>query len=322
MIRSGEAVRRVVRYLLIAAAIVFVAGSAWAQGEGRYYPETGHTLDGTFVSYYDEHGGLRVLGYPITDSFVDPGSGFLIQYLQNNRVELIHGKDGSYVKMPVLGELLGGWEPPLQGGQFLLGSMPGCRYYPEAGHRVCHAFLEFYENYGGPAVFGYPISEFKLENGRLVQYFQGFRLDWHPEAPAGEQVRVGQLGRVHFELSGYDRSLLKPRQPNSMQYYRVVELRPTSATWKPMVQSTDTQKVYLVVRDQNLNPLEGASVTLVAKFADHERMLVMPQSDQNGVSMLTLSFENQPPGANVVLEFWVVYGELVATTQDSFRVWW
>jgi hypothetical protein len=48
----------------------------------------------------------------------------------------------------------------------------------------------------------------------------------------------------------------------------------------------------------------------------------MPLTDENGVSRITLQFENVPPGSVVDLEFWVVYGELQAVARDSFRVWW
>ncbi len=60
-----------------------------AQENGRYFPETGHTIDGQFVRFFDLQGGLEILGYPITDAFVDPRSGWLIQYFQNARMELV-----------------------------------------------------------------------------------------------------------------------------------------------------------------------------------------------------------------------------------------
>jgi hypothetical protein len=55
---------------------------------GRYYSETGHTLDAEFVEYFDNHGGLGILGFPITDAFVDYWTGLVIQYTQNGRMEL------------------------------------------------------------------------------------------------------------------------------------------------------------------------------------------------------------------------------------------
>lgn len=310
--------------LLFLGALAF--GPAAAQGEGgRYYPETGHTLAGQFVAFYDEHGGLEILGYPITDAFVDPFSGWLIQYTQNSRMELVPVRAGTgqeYVRLSSLGEALGGWQAPVSGGQGPFGETPGCRFYAESRHNVCHAFLDYIEDHGGPRLFGFPISEFTLENDRIVQYFQGFRLDWYPEGPGGGRVRVAPLGRMHFEIMGYDPALLRPRLPSDMMFYQVTALRPRASLWQSVSMTSGAQQVYLVVRDQNSNPISRAAILLIAHFPDGDRTVVMPLTDEDGVSQLMLSYEGEAPGSSVELEFWVVYGELQASTRDSFRIWW
>lgn len=305
-------------------ALILPAGPAGAQEGGRYYPETGHTLDAVFVEYYDTHGGLAILGYPITEAFVDSRTGMLVQYTQNARLERFFDAEsgGFRVRLALLGEELGGWEPPLPALQFPVGEAAGCRYYEVSGHRVCHAFLAFYEAHGGPAQFGFPISEFRLERGRIVQYFQGFRFDWYPEAPPGERVRLAPLGRLHFEAMGYDPALLEPRTPSNILDYRVTELNLASSVALPVTTGSGEQEIYLVVRDQNLQPVAGAAVTLVARFADGERTLAMPLTDAHGVSRVRLSFDGQPPGTNVLLRFTVIHGGLQAETRDSFRIWW
>ncbi len=216
--------------------------------------------------------------------------------------------------------MLGGWQLPVDGPP---NAEPGaCRYYAESGHSVCYAFLEFYDQYGGPAMFGYPISEFRLEGERIVQYFQGFRLDWHPEDDLAAGVRVAPLGRIHFDSAGYDSRLLRPALPSDIFLYRITELRPKASVLRPVVGSRDTQEVFLQVLDQNRNPVRGAAVTLWARFPGEERTLIMPATDDQGLSRLSLSFEGQPAGQTVLLEFWVVYGEFQALTQDSFLIWW
>jgi hypothetical protein len=306
---------------IVAAALGF---PALAQDLGRYYPETGHTVDARFIRHFDGRGGVAVFGYPITDAFLDPRSGRLTQYFQNARLEwaIPPGRTQGEVRLSALGEMLGGWDPPEPEAVIPFGSDAGCRYYRESGHGVCHAFLDFYDRYGGPQVFGYPISEFKIEGDRIVQYFQGFRLDWHPDDPSGGRVRVAPLGRIHFESQSYDRSLLRPRLPSDRLEYRVLQLRPRSAVRKPVVRADDTQDIYLLVRDQNLNPVRGAAVTVQIRFPQAERTLLMPVTDERGVSRISLSFAGQPPGSRVLLEFWVSYGELTGTTRDSFLIWW
>jgi hypothetical protein len=48
----------------------------------------------------------------------------------------------------------------------------------------------------------------------------------------------------------------------------------------------------------------------------------MPITDEQGVSQVTLTFEGQPAGSDVNLEFRVVRGEMQASTRDSFKIWW
>ncbi len=293
-----------------------------AGGGGRYYAETGHTLAPEFVAYFDEHGGLEILGYPITEAFVEPGSGWLIQYTENARLELAPASSGSAasVRLSALGEAVGGWQPPWDAGP--LGVSRGCRFYRESGHSVCYAFEEFFLAHGGPSLFGFPISEFTLENGRIVQYFQNLRLDWRPEDASGDRVRVGALGRVHFAAMGFDPALLRAVPPPDPDLYQVTELRLSSSVWESISASEGAQRVFVLVRDQNLAPVHGAAVVLTARFPGGDRTVVMPVTDEQGLSRLTLGYTDVPPGSSVVLEFSVVFEDIEASAEDSFRVWW
>lgn len=109
---------------------------------------------------------------------------------------------------------------------------------------------------------------------------------------------------------------------NEALRYPVTELWPRPSLWYSTLGSSGAQQVYLVVRDQNANPVAQAAVLLTAHFPNGDRTVVMPQTDENGVSRVTLLYENEPPGNMVSLEFWVVFGELPASTRDSFRIWW
>lgn len=56
-----------------------------------YFPETGHSLGGAFLKYWQENGGLPVYGYPISEeiSEVSPTDGqpYIVQYFERNRLE-------------------------------------------------------------------------------------------------------------------------------------------------------------------------------------------------------------------------------------------
>lgn len=65
----------------------------------EYFPETGHTLEGTFLSYWQANGALRNLGFPISEPIIetseeDAGT-YLVQYFERARMELhVHPETG------------------------------------------------------------------------------------------------------------------------------------------------------------------------------------------------------------------------------------
>jgi hypothetical protein len=98
-----------------------------------------------------------------------------------------------------LGALLQQPEPPAQ-------PVEGARFFPETGHNLSGPFLSYWEANGGLAVFGYPITEERLERNAAdgeeytVQYFERNRFELHPEqAGTPFEVQLGLLGRQLYE---------------------------------------------------------------------------------------------------------------------------
>lgn len=74
-------------------------------------------------------------------------------------------------------------------------------FFSATSHHVSDraGFLRFWREHGGVLVFGYPIGEEIIEDGRVVQYFERARFEYHPEL-AGQpgQVQLSLLGRELF----------------------------------------------------------------------------------------------------------------------------
>ena len=186
----------------LAAPGVLAPSPAAAQEACIFFPETGHFLCGGFRSYWERFGGLAIFGYPITDEFVDPTTGRVTQWFERARFEWHPGAwpERYDVLLGLLGrELTRGREEeaPFQPAQ----PIPGCTYFPETGHNLCGGFRAYWEEFGGLAVYGFPISEEFLEvnpdTGQtyVVQYFERQRLEWHPgEWPERFDVMLGRLG--------------------------------------------------------------------------------------------------------------------------------
>jgi len=72
-------------------------------------------------------------------------------------------------------------------------------FYPITGYSVGGGFQNFFNKWGGVAMFGYPRSQEVIEGGRAVQYFQKARFEYFPDL-AGTPYEV-QLGLLQLDLA-------------------------------------------------------------------------------------------------------------------------
>ena len=178
-----------------------------------YFDATGHTLGDAFLQYWQANGGLALFGYPISEPFteVSPADGkpYTVQYFERNRFELHPEYAGTpyEVELGLLGS------ETTQGRSFDPAPPPTIStdtrlYFPETKHSLTSDFLQYWQENGGLAVFGYPISEPFQEvsptDGKtyLVQYFQRNR--FAPEnAATPYNVLLGLLGTGAAKAKGY-----------------------------------------------------------------------------------------------------------------------
>jgi hypothetical protein len=81
-----------------------------------------------------------------------------------------------------------------------------CHYFVAVDNWVCDGFKSFWDQYGGLAIFGYPITgEFRDAVNRNVQYFERARFEWHPGVwPEQHNVLLGHLGWESLERAEDD----------------------------------------------------------------------------------------------------------------------
>lgn len=153
-----------------------------------------------FSGFYDQHGGMRVLGLPLSNEITV--NGRRVQWFERARLEYWPEYQGTAYQVQ-LGRL---GSEMMQGREFQkpapFVSQPGLFYFPQTGYAVGEPFLSFWTQYGGLDTFGYPISSAvpeQLADGRVytVQYFERARMELHPETP-DNQVQLGLLGRAMF----------------------------------------------------------------------------------------------------------------------------
>lgn len=175
--------------------------------ERIYFSQTKHYLSGGFKRFWQEHGGERIFGYPLTEEFsvTDPETGqeIVIQYFERIRLEYWPSlPEDQRLRIGRLGAELTADRtfapiPPFP-------KTNERRYFPETGHSLAYGFKEFWEQNGGLAVFGFPISEEFTENGRTVQYFERARFEYNPQATdADSRITLGLLGREALQRMGW-----------------------------------------------------------------------------------------------------------------------
>jgi plastocyanin len=176
----------------------------------RFFSETGRSVRGTFLQYWQQHGGLAQQGFPISEEMAEKsdtdGKFYTVQYFERGVFEL-HPENQP--PNDVLLSLLGNFEykrrypngPPGQQPN----SSPGSIQFRETGKRLGGAFLQYWQQHGGLAQQGFPISdEFEEKsdlNGKVyrVQYFERGVFELHPENKPPFDVLLSQLGKFRYD---------------------------------------------------------------------------------------------------------------------------
>ncbi len=183
----------------------------------RYFAQSGHTLSGSFLQYWEEHGGLSRFGYPLTEEIIEPdptsGKPRVVQYFERTRFEYFPelAETPFVVQTARLGTIglerhgIEWWTLP----QREAAPSDECLFFAETGHAVCPPFRAAWERYGGVELMGYPLTEpFEVEAGegeipRRVQYFERARLEYFAEhAGTPNEVQLGLLVRELFTRYG------------------------------------------------------------------------------------------------------------------------
>jgi hypothetical protein len=290
----------------------------------RFFPETGHNVCDQFLTFFESHGGLPILGYPITEQFDE--NGRLVQYFQRVRME--YNPDlppALQVQLGLLGDYLA---PADQKGSLSDSEIPATndpqhRYFPETGHSVAYAFLDFFDAHGGSEVFGYPVTEFVNENGRMLQYFQHALMEWDSN---GREIQLHDLGTLWLDRQR-GRTVLENAALRASDAVRpdptateVLALNSTVSVRDAFTAPEGDQTVWVYVMDQKGDPVAGAEVNLVGPIL-RDGAIPMPPTDADGHTQVTFDFADLTLGQMVVLQVRVSYGSLTIHDWAVFYSW-
>ncbi len=267
-----------------------------------------------FAAFYDAHGQLRTFGYPLTGPFVDPENGRMVQYFQNLRLEVNPANEQVEVTP------LGVW------AMAEVGRAAGAT--ADVGVPVALPFQDFYEQYGGEALFGPAISGQVEEGGRWVQYFRNARLEWQAEALPEWRVQAAQLGQAHYLRSGAVYTYHQQRRgqdfiPDDLAGLRQVSV--SAAAAYPILFAGDEQRLSVTALTPDGYPAAGAAVRATLAFADGGAQEVwLPATDGAGKTAASITLAQFVPGEAVRVQIVVQSsaGEPLGRYELRFRMWW
>ncbi len=182
-----------------------------AQSTSRTFPETGKTVSGAFLDYWNAHGGLAQQGFPISDQIQErsdtDGKTYTVQYFERAVFEAHPENQPPYnMLLSLLGDFQlaqkypGGAPVPVQHPNTATGSV----LFKETGHRLGGTFLDYWNTHGGLAQQGFPISDELSEKSDLdgkqytVQYFERAVFEMHSEIQPPNNVLLSQLGTFRY----------------------------------------------------------------------------------------------------------------------------
>ena len=197
--------------LLVGLALSTTGPVAWA-ADSVYFDQTKRTLSDEhhFLSYWQSHGGLAQFGYPITAEIQEMNPAdqkvYTVQWFERNRFEFHPEYAGTpyEVLLGLLGNQLTTERRAAHEGafnHFPNYNYPGGSYFEPTGHNLRNSFKTYWEQNGGLAIYGYPITEEFEEVSKtdgqtyVTQWFERARFEFHPEFKGTQyEVLLGLLG--------------------------------------------------------------------------------------------------------------------------------
>jgi len=194
----------------ILTLVATLTGGANAQVNCQTFTETGKTVCGRFLDYWQKNGGLAQQGFPISDQLQEvsstDGKSYTVQYFERAVFELHPENAAPY---DVLLSLLGVFEYSQRygdaGAPNQTVSTGNATLFKETGKTVGGSFLAYWQTHGGLAQQGFPISNEFTEVSALdgkpytVQYFERAVFEKHPENKPPYDVLLSQLGTFRYQ---------------------------------------------------------------------------------------------------------------------------
>ncbi|MDQ3930836.1 MAG: peptidase S8, partial [Chloroflexota bacterium] len=155
--RRQKSARLCLAFVMALLAIPLLPpSSAYVQCDSYTFPETGKTVRGKFLTYWNEHGVLPQQGYPISEEMQEKsdtdGKTYTVQYFERAVFEL-HPENAAPndVLLSLLGNFLYKQKYPNGAPAQKANTSSGSQLFQQTGKRVGGLFLDYWQKHGGLA---------------------------------------------------------------------------------------------------------------------------------------------------------------------------
>ncbi len=198
--------RRLVGALIALVLCLSLVPLSVSAGSSQYFPATGQTSGNAFYEFWQTHGGLDILGMPLSPAY-KARTGFVTQVYERavmewhpgntreNRVQV--GRYGALFLDNLMGATSGNHREQALASTPARGCATGadCQTFAVTRHTARNAFLDYWSAHGGLATFGYPLTEeadlcvgdprVSCDQTVTGQVFERAAFEWHPEIDGG-----------------------------------------------------------------------------------------------------------------------------------------
>ena len=140
--------------------------------------------------------------------------------------------------------------------------------------------------------------------------------------PEGQRVEVSDLGYAYFEQLNEEPALLSYAGPLNNAPRIITSLFVRTFVLKAVTLANDNQTFFVIVQDQNSQPVSNANCTVVVHWNSELSDTTNIETNDLGISIFSLQFSNQPYGNLINTEVICTYDSLIAMTTTSFRIWY
>ncbi|HSB90276.1 MAG TPA: hypothetical protein VLD63_09665 [Anaerolineales bacterium] len=252
----------------------------------------GSVRERPFSAALDEYGGEALLGQPLSDPYLAEDG--VLEQVYERAVVYDAGNDARRVGFRAIGRELGASAPAAPRSD-----EPGAIFDEATGHNILWAFADFYRAHRGPELLGAPLDEARLENDRLVQWFENGELVYSYDLPVDLVIELAPLGARFFAAH----PLPSPSATGESRATATITVTPSSVggitievtLGKVSLRASDEQTVAVRLLGRDGKPLKAVSPTVTWYGPTSSDSIQAPATDKRGRTSVSFRLEGARP---------------------------